>query len=224
MLSAIYYRVIRPLITQRSEHNDYSGGLWPRLVREKAGAMLCGSRGRIVELGCGEGLFLALLVRHNPDADIFGIDTRPEILEQARNRLGATARITLLTDDALRTTIEPQTFDVCFCINTVLNLTDINAVRLLCAEAHRILKPGGVFIFDTRNALNPLISLQYRFVRWYDPGITVPVTAYRAGLIERVLREHGFTVRTQGHAGFPKGMFAPAIIFEAEKTAQTQKS
>lgn len=217
MLSTLYYRVIRPLITKRSEHNEYSGGLWPRLVREKAGTMLTGSRGRVVELGCGEGLFLDLLARRNPEAELYGIDTRPQVIEQARNRLSAYGRVTLLTENALTTSLEPDSCDVCFCMNTVLNLSGEHAVRLLFAEARRILRPGGVFIFDTRNALNPLIALQYRFVRWYDPGITVPVTAYRPGMITRLLGETGFLVTAQRAAGFPGGVFAPAIIFETKK-------
>ena len=83
----------------------------------------------------------------------------------------------------------------------------------LFAEVRRILKPGGTFVFDIRNAFNPLIRLQYAFVKLYDPYIKVPVHAVSPRTAEQFLNDAGFTVLRQEYIGFPGNIFAPAILF-----------
>lgn len=217
MLSKMYYGLIRKAITQEPEQNQYSGGLWPRLVREAALKALANATGRIVELGCGEGMLLEKIARDNPAAEICGIDSWPDIIEKARLRLAEHKNITLLYANALKTCLEGASFDHCVCVNTVQNLISLDEVRRLIQEARRVLKPGGAFIFDSRNALSPIIALQYRFVGWYDPGISVPLKAYRAVVIEQLLTDNGFRVKDKRFLGFPANKFAPAILFVAEK-------
>jgi ubiquinone/menaquinone biosynthesis C-methylase UbiE len=217
MLSKIYYGLIRKIITHKNEQNQYSGGLWPRKVRETAAAMIKDTQGRLVELGCGEGIFLEKLAHNNPGSSIYGIDSWIDIINKATVRLSGQKNITLIHANALVTGVEDAFFDYCFCVNTVQNLFSIEVVRQLFKESLRILKPGGIFIFDSRNSLSPIITLQYRFVKWYDPGITVPLRAYRASTIEQLLKENGFILKEKHYIGYPPNRFAPAILFVAQK-------
>jgi len=217
MLEKIYYRIIRKLITKKTEQNQYSGGLWPRLVRETASKIVTDTTAKLIELGCGEGLFLELLAKKNPKAEIYGVDIWKDILKQAKNRLEG-LQIKLILSDAKLTKLKNSYFDCCFCINTILNLNSIQDIELLFLEVKRILKQDGLFIFDIRNSMNPFINLQYKFVKFYDKGITVPVKAYTTNLIEELLVKNGFIVESKKFIGFPNNCFAPVILFIVKKS------
>ena len=213
----ILYNAIRRFITRKEEQNQYSGGLWPRLVREEAAALFKGEASRMVELGCGEGLFLKKLAANNPGAEIYGIDSWPDILSAARKNLSSLANVRLLNENGLSTGREASSFFRCFCLNTTLNLASFDEVEKLIVEAYRILERRGTFVFDIRNAANPLINIQYRFARLYDKQIKVPLIAYTAVRIRSALERRGFALRRVHPVGFPRNRFAPAILFIAEK-------
>jgi ubiquinone/menaquinone biosynthesis C-methylase UbiE len=217
MLSTIYYKFIRKIITRKDEQNQYSGGFWPRLIRDTAADMLKGYTGRIAELGCGEGIFLEKALRNNPSATIYGIDSWDEILQKAKARLNNAPNAVFIHSDARSSGVENSFLDYVFCLNTIYNLNSVEDIKSLFTEVKRILKPGGRFIFDIRNSLNPIIALQYKFVKFYDPGITVPLRAYRIGYIEQILNDSGFKTVDKVKIGAPKNMFVPAVIFVAEK-------
>jgi SAM-dependent methyltransferase len=217
MIDKFYYRVVRRLITRKDELNQRSGGLWPRLVRQAALATDIPETGKLVELGCGEGLLLADLADAYPRAGIFGIDISDDHLDQAKTRLTGNLNVRLFPGDALKTDFEADHFDRCFCINVVLNLPGAAALEALIAEAHRILKPGGLFVFDIRNSWSPIIRMQYTFVRFYDPGITVPLRSYTTGTVTGMLARHGFALRERQNIGFPKNFMAPAVLITGEK-------
>ncbi|MHB9154209.1 MAG: class I SAM-dependent methyltransferase [Endomicrobiales bacterium] len=217
MLDTIYYRFVRKLITKKEEQDQYSGGLWPRLVRESSAAVLKDVTGTVMELGCGEGLFLEKLAAANPRASVVGVDARETILDAARRRLARFPNITLVNADALSSDLESGSVDRLFCLNTVQNLKTAGDVKKLFSEAQRLLRPTGSFIFDIRNALCPVIALQYRLVRYYDPGITVPLKAYRTGVIEKAVSESGLRVTGKKPLGFPLRAVAPAVLFTVIK-------
>jgi len=217
MLDKIYYRIIRKLITRKDEQNQYSGGLWPRLVREKAAVVCAGETGRIAELGCGEGLFLAKLAETNPRAEIYGIDLSEDLLNQGRARLTGRLNIHLSQGNALKTGFADGYLACCFCINVIINLARLSDVEQLFAEAHRVLKPGGRFVFDVRNSFSPIIQMQYRFARLYDTGLRVPLKTYTRFTMEKLLAKYGFRLAEREYLGFPKTFLAPVVFFVAEK-------
>jgi ubiquinone/menaquinone biosynthesis C-methylase UbiE len=217
MLDKLYYR-FRKLITKESEQNQASGGLWPRLTREAAASLYSNVSGKLIELGCGEGLFIELIAAANPNAEVYGIDFRESVIETAKNRLlGRFPNVKLLTGNALTTQLENMLFDITYCMNTVYNLRSADEVKSLFKEAFRITKPGGKFIFDIRNSLSPVILLQYALVRYYDPGITVSLRHYTKSFIIQMVKECGFTVTDCKYIGFPNNAFSPAILFVAER-------
>ncbi len=101
----------------------------------------------VFEFGCGTGRFAAkLLGEHLPhDARYRGADQSPVmagLAEQKTARFGECASI-LLTDGCTRMP-EPDGSHDRFVSNFVLDLLSDDDIRAVMAEAHRILRPGGL--------------------------------------------------------------------------------
>jgi 2-polyprenyl-3-methyl-5-hydroxy-6-metoxy-1,4-benzoquinol methylase len=96
---------------------------------------------RILDVGCGQGAYLALLARALPHALLLGIDPTPRVVEDARARLTreATARVEIrhahLGDVA-------GTFDVIL-INQIFHVTGVEVAAQMLQQARVLLAPGG---------------------------------------------------------------------------------
>jgi len=105
---------------------------------------------RVIDLGCGTGLFLDALRRRYPRAAIVGIDAALPMLAQASGRAPwwrrAFSRAPMLAcADAERLPLAGNSAQFAFS-NLMLQWCDAPAVF---AEAARVLQAGGLFLFST---------------------------------------------------------------------------
>jgi SAM-dependent methyltransferase len=99
---------------------------------------------KVYELGCGGGLTMEALLNAPfwiPGSQIAGVDFSSEMIEIARERLPG---ISFHTADARTQIYDPDTFDLIYA-----SLMIHNVEQGLFDEVHRILKPGGSFLFTT---------------------------------------------------------------------------
>jgi trans-aconitate 2-methyltransferase len=92
---------------------------------------------RVIDLGCGPGNSTELLVARFPDAEVIGLDSSPNMLAQARERL---PNCTFLEAD-LTSWSPPERTDLLFANASFQWLPDHQAVL---ARMLRALAPGGV--------------------------------------------------------------------------------
>ncbi|CAH1657591.1 trans-aconitate 2-methyltransferase [Hyphomicrobiales bacterium] len=105
-----------------------------------------GKARRVVDLGCGPGNSTELLAARFPDADVIGVDTSPDMLEKARQRL---PRATFIEAD-VATWRPEQPVDVLFA-NAVLQwLPNHDA---LLPHLMTLLAPGGILAVQMPNNL-----------------------------------------------------------------------
>jgi len=101
----------------------------------------------VLEMGCGTGRLLYHLVSNN--FDLYGIDMSSGMLAVAKERLaGAERKISLQESNATETPFEAATFDAIYSI-LVVNL--IPEYEKMFKEAARLIKPGGIFVFNIPN-------------------------------------------------------------------------
>ena len=101
------------------------------------------SKGSILDVGCGTGRLLGQLKGCFPALDLYGLDLAPNMIEQAREQLGAQAQLTV--GDAEQLPYPDAYFDVVVSTST---LQWLDQLSLCFSEIYRVLKPGGRFIFS----------------------------------------------------------------------------
>lgn len=109
---------------------------------------------RVLEIGCGTGLFTRK-VAERTGAHITGVDVSAGLLAAAR-KLTSSPRIEFVEGDAMHLPFEEGTFDVVFG-SSVLHHLDFDQSL---AEIFRVLKRGGRMVFAEPNMLNPQIFIQ----------------------------------------------------------------
>lgn len=111
--------------------------------------------GRVLEVGCGRGVSLPLLLSEFGATHAFGIDLDPLQIARARKRLNGKyrERIDLRVGSVEQLPFEDASFDAVFDFGI---LHHVPRWQDGVAEIRRVLKPGGTFFFEevTRAALN----------------------------------------------------------------------
>ncbi|MBL8127975.1 MAG: methyltransferase domain-containing protein [Chloroflexia bacterium] len=102
---------------------------------------------RVLELGCGTGVFLpGLAAAVGPDGYVVGLDHNAGFLEEARQRLittGVSTVVSLEEADATRLPFPDASFDAVHVERVLMHLDDPDAAL---REVRRVLKPGGRFV------------------------------------------------------------------------------
>lgn len=105
--------------------------------------------GRLVELGCGDGCNLVAIGRRFPAFRLAGIDIVPLAVDLARRRAaGASVAVALGIGNVVELPFPAAAFDVVVDGHCLHCLVPDDRRRYL-AEAHRVLRPGGLMFIDT---------------------------------------------------------------------------
>jgi SAM-dependent methyltransferase len=100
---------------------------------------------RVLDLGCGDGRLIALVLGARPDASAaLGLDTSPPMIERARERFAGDPRVRIEHHDLREAIPDDGPFDAVvsgFAIHHVAH----DRKRSLVAEVVARLRPGGVF-------------------------------------------------------------------------------
>ena len=219
MIKKIYYW-LHKRISRPEERGEYSSGHWQQVVRAEAFELCTRDEGNVLEVGCGEGLFLAKLAKEKRDLDIHGVDIWKDILDKAKNRFEENniTNVKLHHCDASSLVFENNFFDVVVCINVFFNLPSKEMFHRSLQETSRVCKSGGKIILDIRNSMNPFLWVKYRLAKYYDETVKdLPLKMYRLKNVTSLLEQHNCEIVNKVYVGFPRGAFAPVIIIEARK-------
>lgn len=130
----------------------FGSKLGKQRMRDKVLSQIPGRPLRILDIGCGHGLFLIGAAKHFPDAKVVGIDlwrnvdqafnSREATLENARIE-GVEQRVELVEGDARSLPFEDHSFDLVLSSYAIHNIPDAAGREKAIREAMRVLKPEG---------------------------------------------------------------------------------
>ncbi len=102
---------------------------------------------RALEIGCGRGVGVEIILKQFGADHVVAIDIDPDMVARAKKRLAAMSRsrVDILVGDVTAIEAMDASFDAVFDFG-VLHHVPIwrDAIR----EIHRVLRPGGVFVFE----------------------------------------------------------------------------
>jgi len=164
-----------------------------RLRAARRGQLLAEAAGltggmRVLELGCGTGIFTRQLAASG--AAVLGVDISLDLLRAGilEDTDGAPARRAAMDVEDLG--LRPASFDAVVGVSV---LHHVDLPRTL-AELRRVLRPGGRVCFSEPNMLNPQVAAMKKipFVKRLL-GETPHETAFTRWGLAAALRRHGFT-------------------------------
>ncbi len=148
------------------------------------------ARVRVLDVGCGSGLFLRELRAAHPGVEAAGMDASPRAAALAWRRNGVPAA----AGDLLNPPFAGASFDLIAMFHVLEHLRDPGA----CVDAaRRLLAPGGKFVLQTPN----LDCWQYRVFgsRWSGLDIPRHLHDFRLKDLLRLLESRGFRAARVKH-------------------------
>jgi ubiquinone biosynthesis O-methyltransferase len=146
----------------------------------------------VLDLGCGGGFMAEPLARQG--AHVIGVDPSVPAIAMARRHAkmsGLSIDYRVGTGEHLP--VAERAVDIVLCVDVLEHVRDLDAV---ISEIRRVLKPGGLFLFDTINrtwlARLVIVGLGERVLRLgpqgtHDPALFIKPEELRAKLKERNL-------------------------------------
>lgn len=219
MIERIYYW-FHNKFSRPDERGEYSSGYWQDAVRQEAFRLSDGQSGRLLEVGCGEGLFLSRIAKERPELNIYGVDVWKEILDRARERFDKDGikNVRLECAEGKKMPFKDKSFDTIVCVNVLFNIPSEEMVMEVLCEISRVSKNGAKLILDIRNSLNPLLHVKYGLAKFYDATVRkLPLKMYSLRRARELLKRSGFEIAGRKEIGFPGKIFSPIIVIEAKK-------
>ncbi len=100
------------------------------------------------------------------------LDASTELLDAARRRIGDDRRFTIVQGEAASLPFPDESFDAVVSVRMLVNIRDPLPVF---REVHRVLRPGGTFVFEFPNRRHLLAAARYALRRQgWSPNDTRP--------------------------------------------------
>lgn len=150
---------------------------------------------RVVDLGCGSGVFTDALQRRGYRCT--GVDLSPKLIAIAQ---GKYKDIDFMTGDIEALPFADGSFDGVLLSGVVHHLPELSRCA---AEVYRILRPGGAFVAFDPNRMNPFMYLyRDRSSPFYSSvGVTENERPVLAGEIATVFEKAGFRAGSEFLSG-----------------------
>jgi ubiquinone biosynthesis O-methyltransferase len=186
-----WLRTLQNVVSPRLEYFDTFVSDW----RDKA----------VLDLGCGGGFMAEALARRG--ADVIGVDPSQPAIESAKAHAVANSlRIDYRVGTGERVPVTSHSIDYLVCVDVLEHVENVDDVL---HEVHRILKPGGLFLFDTINrtvlASLVFVSVGESLLRIAPPGLHDPAKFIPPSDLRTLLVKRGFEVGTFVGLG-PRGV------------------
>jgi SAM-dependent methyltransferase len=159
-------------------------------------------KGRVLEMGCGAGMFALAIKKYRPDLEIYGCDLDQESILAARKR---SQEIKFLIGDAHRLPFKKNSFAAVVSFDV---LEHLKKPAKAIAEVSRILKPEGIFHFYV-----PLEGDFYTVAGFFKKFGLIPKKDY-AGHAQQLTLQELRQILTKAGFRIEKERFSPHLFYQ----------
>jgi 2-polyprenyl-6-hydroxyphenyl methylase / 3-demethylubiquinone-9 3-methyltransferase len=166
----------------------------------------------VADIGCGGGLFAEEFARLG--ARVIGIDPSRPSLYTARSHAAAMGlSIDYRAGTGERLPLDDASVDIACCVDVLEHVNDVDAV---IAETARVLRPGGVYLFDTinRTAMSWIVVIkllqEWRLTATMPPNLHAWEQFITPAELRVSLRRHH--IRGGGIVGIGPGAGPPRLL------------
>ncbi len=205
----IWWDEHQPLNAIRTAINPARLGYFTRVLRDRG---VDPSGKTVVDIGCGGGLFAEELARLG--AQVIGVDPSAASLATARSHAAAAGlHIDYRVGSGEHLPLDGASVDIACCVDVLEHVDDLDAV---ISETARVLRPGGVYLFDTINRTRTsklvMITLfqDWRLTRLMPPNLHAWEQFITPDELSGILRRHGLEGRDM--TGIAPGVKPPQLI------------
>jgi ubiquinone/menaquinone biosynthesis C-methylase UbiE len=171
--------------------------LFHSYAEDMAGRLKLDANASVLELACGTGILTRILRDRLPAGTrLVATDLNEPMLQNAAQKFGKSEAVEWRQADASSLPFEDRSFDAVVCQFGIMFVPDKS---LAAREAHRVLKQGGVFLFNVWDSLehNDLCRIAHETIASFfekDPPTfyQIPFGYHDQAEIKRVLEEAGF--------------------------------
>ncbi|MGE4453296.1 MAG: class I SAM-dependent methyltransferase [Sphaerochaeta sp.] len=145
LLMMLYFIYARYLFSPAGK--NMQGELQSMLLEE----VVWDGRGKALDIGCGNGALAIRLAKKYPEASVYGIEYRgfrEEVCKQNALLEGVAQRVTCIGGSIIDLPFEDEEFALVVSNLTFHEVKDLKDRRELMEEALRVLKDGGLFVFQ----------------------------------------------------------------------------
>jgi SAM-dependent methyltransferase len=121
---------------------------------------------RVLDLGCGDGHLLSLVLAHCPQATGVGIDFSPAMLDKAKQRFHEQPRATVVAHNLDNPLPDVGTYDAVVS-SFAIHHCEHKRKQGLYQEVWSLLAPGGVFC-NLEHVASPSVRVHKRFLKMLD--------------------------------------------------------
>jgi len=161
---------------------------------------------KALDIGCSGGRYTNTLVSMGMDA--IGIDTGIKPLIYASKKLDAS----FIRANVIKLPFKEKRFGLILCINLLHHFED-EALEEVLEEISNVIKPGGIFIFDVKNKMNPIMWYKYK----KEDSVEFTLKARTIREMTKHIEKYGFEVIKKKGILFPIALFAPFVVVFTRK-------
>jgi ubiquinone/menaquinone biosynthesis C-methylase UbiE len=171
---------------------------------------------RVLDLGCGTGTLAVQVKRHQPGAEVAGLDADPEMLARARAKADeAGVELELTEGFSTELPYEDASFDRVLSTLFFHHL-DPEPKRQTAEEIARVLRPGGeLHVADWGPPSDPAMRVAFQGIRLLD-GLSNTAENYR-GELPAIFERAGLAKARE--TGRLRTMFGSLVLYRAERPA-----
>lgn len=138
----------------------------------------------LLDVGCGTGEMLRLLLEGNSQIQLTGIDISEKMIEKARHKLEQ--KVCLVTCDSEKLPFEDNSFELVMCNDSFHHYP---APMKVLAEFYRVMKPEGILLISDFCVFTPIRQLMNFFIKFSHDG---DVRIYSKEELLEMLQENSF--------------------------------